>query len=93
MPTDAELTELRENCTWTWIIENDMCGYRVTSKKENYTDKSIFLPVTSNGAFYWSSSLGSNDPDYACDLYFDVHWVGFSSLTREYGRSVRPVCQ
>ena len=93
MPTDAELTELRENCTWTWIIENDMCGYRVTSKKENYTDKSIFLPVTNNGAFYWSSSLGSNDPDYACDLYFDVHWVGFSSLTREYGRSVRPVCQ
>ena len=92
MPTDAELTELRENCTWTWIIENDMCGYRVTSKKENYTDKSIFLPVTSNAAFYWSSSLGSNDPDYACDLHFNVYWVGFSSLTREYGRSVRPVC-
>ena len=93
MPTDAELTELRENCTWTWISENGMGGYRVTSKKENYTDKSIFLPVTSNAAFYWSSSLGSNDPDYACDLYFDVTWVGFSSLTREYGRSVRPVCQ
>ena len=100
MPTDAELTELRTECTWTWITENGVNGYKVTSKSNG---NSIFLPAAGyrynnviaidGSALYWSSSLGSNYPDYACDLYFDATWVGFSSLTRDYGRSVRPVCQ
>ena len=45
MPTDAEMTELREQCTWTWTTQNGVYGYKVTSKKSGYTNKSIFLPA------------------------------------------------
>ena len=45
MPTDAELTELREQCTWTWTTQDGVNGYKVTSKTSGYTDKSIFLPA------------------------------------------------
>ena len=42
MPTDVELTELREQCTWTWTIQNGVNGYNVTGPNGN----SIFLPAT-----------------------------------------------
>lgn len=105
MPTDVEMTELYENCTWTWTTENGVNGYRVTSNKIGYTDKSIFLPaagfcannnsyaeVGSNGS-YWSSSLSITAfRAYAMDLYADeVHSPNTS--TRRNGYSIRPVCQ
>lgn len=42
MPTDAEWTELREQCTWTWTAQNGMNGYQVASKTNG---NSIFLPA------------------------------------------------
>lgn len=104
MPTDAELTELRENCTWIWTTQNGVNGYRVTSNKEGYTDKSIFLPAAGyrydsslhyagSDGFYWSSSLYTGSPLYAYVLYFDSGGVNWGNGYRDYGRSVRPVCQ
>ena len=103
MPTDAEFGELINNCTWTWTTQNGVNGYKVTSKKSGYTDKSIFLPAAgfrSNGSlrnagsngYYWSSSLDTYYSGLACVLYFDSssHDRGYS--TRFCGRSVRPVC-
>jgi hypothetical protein len=105
MPTDVEMTELYENCTWTWTTENGVNGYRVTSNKIGYTDKSIFLPaagfcannnsyaeVGSNGS-YWSSSLTNTAlRAYAMDLYADKVYSPTTG-TRRNGYSIRPVCQ
>ena len=31
MPTEAECTELRRQCTWTWTTQNGKNGYKVTA--------------------------------------------------------------
>ncbi len=103
MPTDAELTELREQCTWTWTTQNGVYGYKVTSKKSGYTNKSIFLPAAGYGndsslysvgsaSFYWSSALTGN-PSHAFVLSFNSDNVGRGEDNRFFGQSVRPVCQ
>lgn len=102
MPTDAEWTELREQCTWTWTTQNGVYGRKVTSKTNG---NSIFLPAAGyrdgssltdagSGGYYWSSSLCMDYPDGAWYVNFNsssVHrYKNFRS--RYYGRSVRPVC-
>ena len=102
IPSDAEITELRENCTWIWTIHNGVKGCIVISKKNG---NSIFLPAAGfrckskvyeagNTGFYWSRSL---DIDYPRSVYV----MGFDSSdgpslcswhTRDFGLPVRPVC-
>ena len=100
MPTDAELTELREQCTWTWTTENDINGYKVTSR---INGKSIFLPAAGNRSgrslgtvgdgYYWSSSISTEgSPVGAYYLYFLSGSVNRYDGSRYYGQSVRPVC-
>ena len=100
MPTKAEQDELRNNCTWTWTIQNGVNGYKVTGSNGN----SIFLPAAgymNKGTLhdagsecdYWSSSLFTGYPGYAYYAYFYLDYVGWSHYERNYGRSVRPVCQ
>ena len=104
MPTDAELTELREQCTWTWTTQNGVYGYKVTSKKSGYTNKSIFLPAAGyrdgsslldagSSGYYWSSSLSTGYPSNAWGVYFGSDSVYRYYDNRSYGFSVRPVCQ
>ena len=101
MPTDAELTELREQCTWSWITQNRVKGYKVTSNKNG---KSIFLPAAGcrydsslsragSDGYYWSSSLYTDYPDYACSLGFYSGNVCWYYYNRYVGFTVRPVCQ
>lgn len=98
MPTDAEIEELISDCTWTWTTMNGIGGYKVTSNKTGYTDRSIFLPVAglrvgtglnssleSNG-YYWSSN-----GRMLC-FYLQGEGVYLYSSWRYYGQSVRPVC-
>ena len=104
MPTDAELDELREQCTWLATNQNGVCGYKVTSKKSGYTNKSIFLPAAGycydsslryagSWGHYWSSSLYTDDPSWAYSLYIYSYDLYRSSNSRCCGNSVRPVCQ
>jgi hypothetical protein len=100
MPTKAEQDELRNNCTWTWTTQNGVNGYKVTGPNGN----SIFLPAAgyvnggtlrsagSNG-YYWSSSLNTDNPNYAYYVSFSSDYVGWLSYNRFYGFSVRPVCK
>ncbi len=100
MPTDADWTELRENCTWTWTDDynsTSIKGYIVTASNGN----SIFLPaaghmeegstfVGSRGR-YWSSALHKTYPSLAWSIYIisaEVYWRGYD---RFCGFSVRPV--
>ena len=103
MPTDAELTELREQCTWTWTTQNGVNGYKVTSKKSGYTNNSIFLPAAGyrdgsalyragSRADYWSSSLDPDNPDGAWFAWFNSSSVYRGCISRHFGHSVRPVC-
>lgn len=101
MPTDAEWTELRDNCSWTWTSQNGVNGYRVTATNGN----SIFLPAagfrydTTRGnsgedGNYWSSSLSlAYGPKEASSVHFNFRSVNRSSGDRYYGLSVRPVSE
>ena len=104
MPTTEEQQELIDNCTWTWTAQNGVYGYKVTSKKSGYTNKSIFLPAAGfcdgsslysagNYGNYWSSSLCTGDPNGAWAVYFASGSVFMDFNSRAYGYSVRPVCQ
>ena len=102
MPTDAEWTELRENCIWTRTDDYNGTGVagRIVTSITN--GNHIFLPAAGyrgsgglNGAggygYYWSSSLNLDDPNNAWRVYFDSDYVYRRSYDRNYGLSVRPV--
>lgn len=104
MPTDAEWSELRENCTWTFTQLYGVNGTMATSKKNG---NSIFLPnagcfdeyvcsTYSEAGHYWSASLYINSPRYAWLIEFFSNGVSFDmnrgATRRCYGLSIRPVC-
>jgi len=101
MPTDAEFTELREKCKWTWTTQNGVNGRLVTGKNGN----SIFLPTAGyrvgtdfynagSYGYYLSSSLNTNNPNDAWFVYFYSDNVDWNySYYRYFGRSVRPVTE
>ena len=103
MPTDAEMTELREKCTWKWTTQNGVNGYKVVGPNGN----SIFLPAAGYmdaGTLYLAGSYGdycscSLSVSYSYDVYrifFNLSFVlmyGNGDYPgRRYGLSVRPVC-
>ena len=103
MPTKAEQEELLNNCTWKWITQNGVEGYKVTSKaNSNY----IFLPAAGyrsgsslykDGDYgrYRNSSLvvgdGNEDISYYLDLRYLNKNVSSYSGYRYHGYSVRPI--
>ena len=108
MPTDAEWTWLRENCTWAWQTDYNgtgVTGYLVTSPVTGYTSNSIFLPVTGikeedgfvdddhDGGWYWSSTLYETDSSLARSVYFDLGKFERSWDFRYSGLAVRPVTE
>ena len=105
MPTDEEWSELCniENCSWTWTSIDGVNGYKVQSKKPDYTNNWIFLPAAGYRNYgnlddvgscggYWSSSLAVS-PSYA--YYMDFKSGNFEryGFGRYLGRSVRPVSE
>ena len=103
MPTHAEQYELLNQCTWTWTLQNGVYGYKVTSTKSGYTNKSIFLPaagcrydsslnLAGSLGHYWSSSLNTGSPSNAWYVSFVSSSVSRVDYIRSGGRSVRPVC-
>ena len=100
MPTLAEQTELRTECTWEWTTLNGVNGMKVTGPNGN----SIFLPAAGSrygtdfydgGSYgdYWSGSLGGYGSDYAYGLNFISGGNDWDSSYRHYGFSVRPVSE
>lgn len=86
MPTVSEMNELTNECTWTWITENSIQGYRITGTNGN----SIFLPATGskgngNGFWYWSSEGSGSSAN--C---LNGQGVWFATFTWT-GCSIRPV--
>ncbi len=107
IPTDDELAELREKCTWTWGEANGVAGYTVTGPNGN----SIFLPAAGcrsnqshglvadkgpihvGGGGYWSSSLERDkSSSLAWRLNFGEKVVSWSYESRCEGATIRAVC-
>lgn len=111
MPTSAEVEELIDNCSQEWVIDyknSGNSGVVFTSKKEGFTDKSIFLPAGGRGCganlenlnerlFYWTSY----NPSFPHILYGYGPASSLSSLTlylkadpsESYGMPIRPVTE
>lgn len=100
IPTDVEWQELIDNCTRTWVPQNEVRGWLLTSK---INGNSIFLPASGKMddtsrvevnlyGYFWSSNLYSHRPFYAwCLYYYSGISVGNNIYYRYYGFSVRPV--
>ena len=99
MPTQAELQELRNNCTWTWTTQNGVKGNKVTSMSNG---NSIFLPAAGyrddssleyagRNGYYWSSMLHTT---YNSDAFYlstsSNQYI--TNMERNLGLLIRPVC-
>lgn len=99
MPTETEISELLENCTFEWVTRGDVKGALFTSKKNG---NSIFLPAAGqkSGRIIWhknrigiylSGSLGC-EPSVARTLDLQYNPGARLMITsREGGSSIRPV--
>ena len=110
MPTNEEFVELSKNCTWTWYMRGNsefggVAGFKVTGKKEGYTDRFIFLPLTEfstdrqfnlslSRGMYWSSSINKSVVRDASYIDFGTSENLYTNFCyrRFYGFAVRPVC-
>lgn len=102
VPTEAELTELREKCTWRIQAKGNakyegVAGYEVIGPSGN----SIFLPAAGyryNGSLrsagtsgrYWTNRISEANPSNARCFDFTSGIVG--DKYRYYGFSIRAVC-
>lgn len=100
MPTREEMNELYSNCTHEWTTQNGVSGRKFTGSNGN----SIFLPAAGNrygrelydagsDGEYWSSSLNTGAPSEAWILYFESDYYDVLGGHRDYGFTVRAVCQ
>ena len=94
MPTNKELKELYDSCTWVWTSQNNVNGYRVTSKKAGYTDRSIFLPASGlkyntlfRGANSWGCYQSSEQLRNNSDQIFTLCFIDASSRGYQQGAS------
>ena len=107
LPSFEEIKELENMCTWKWITQGGVNGYKVTGPSGN----SIFLPAAGfrlgkklyndgNIGHCWSNTLYS-DLDDIWGISSDSGWyIGFGSIkygcnniTRHNGFTIRPVCK
>jgi hypothetical protein len=100
MPTHEEWEVLMERCLWEWTTYNGTNGNLVYCFE---TGNVIFLPAAGRmyesslidaGSYgdYRSSSLSTSSPDGAWGLRFLSDGIFMDGYSREYGFSIRPVC-
>ena len=104
MPTEAEVIELKNNCTFEWVmIDNNHQGCFVTGPNGNQ----IYLPsggfktnasvdFADAEAAYWTSSPDSSNGDLGYATFFYVYNNNFCNrgwMSRYVGMLVRPVSE
>lgn len=99
MPTDDEVAELWQKCTWTWTSVNGVNGIKITSKVNG---NGIFIPAAGSrcesellysgrDGYCISSSLFKDTPSHAYGITFKSSNIYETSFSRYAGRPVRPV--
>lgn len=105
-PTEKEIQELVDSCTWTWTTKNGIIGYKVTGPNNN----SIFLPASGGKvestnysgepdkltwyrSSVWSGvQMGIKGYGYTYGIRFKKDMVSFSDMcAKAYGYVIRPV--
>ena len=106
MPTQVEMRELVNSCTWTWTTKNGIIGYQVTGPNGN----SIFLPASGGklearhyagdpDSWTWyrssvmsSKQMGDKGYGYTYGIRFYQEDYEFSNACMKYaGYVIRPV--
>ena len=99
IPTQGEMQELIDNCTWTWTQLNGVNGYNVTGTN----GKSIFLPaagsydsgggvyINERGSYWTSTPTTIEENRRAYNLVFLSTNKIVGSNYRDNGRPIRPV--
>ena len=104
IPTPEQYQELIGNTICEWVAQGDVNGYKITSKIEGYTDKSIFIPakLDKSGASlyyaygqYWLNDGWGKGAQTIQIVNRDYNEMGFILSSAERCRScyVRPVCK
>ena len=104
IPTEDEWAELRDNCSFTWTMQDGVNGFLVTSLKPGYTDVSIFLPAAGvvgnkslyylgESGLYWTAGNNTTTKENAGYNTFETgsSGLGYGWIDRCYGLSIRPV--
>lgn len=103
MPTDAEISALVQKCTTTWTDNWNGTGVagRIVTGKGDYSENSIFLPVTGSGednsrknedgGYYWCSNISQDYTGSTSVLAFGSTSFSVRILYRYFGFTVRPV--
>ena len=104
MPTETEMRELKDNCTWEWImLDNGAWGGMATGPNGNQ----IFFPaggfktgVTVDfieaEAAYWTSTPDNNEHDLGFGTFFYLYnnnTCNIGWMSRYVGLLVRPVSE
>ena len=103
MPTEDEIEELSDKCSWVWTSRNGYNGYLVTGPNAN----SIFLSAAGYRRETWLAHGGSRGYYMSSTPYVDTHafYLDFDSrshdvyagtddeIYRYFGRTVRPVSE
>lgn len=97
MPTESEMRELVDKCTWEWTQISGINGYKVSGPNGN----SIFLPAAGwklsdtyrlGSYLYYSTGSESSNRSNSYDLIATSGTKGINSLgSKFYGQSIRPV--
>lgn len=104
MPTTEEFDELMDQskCTWTWMSQNNVNGYKVTSKSNGnsiflpaageYDDTDDYDPGIGEKGKYWSCTRSKSHQDGAYVIFFEKYDVHEDGDYRNCGLPVRAVC-
>ena len=100
MPTENQMMELKDNCTYKWTTLNGVKGAKVTGRKGG----TIFFPASGCGDYfsgslcnvgsdgnYWSASPNSSNGGHR--LHFNSSYWAWDNSNRAYGFPVRPVAK
>lgn len=95
MPSEEQMDELRQDCSWQWTSMNGVDGRLVTGPNGN----TIFLPTEGSWqeGIYWTRSLftgystSDTNTSNANAIYFDQYYVGRFTPSRCVGYTVRAV--
>ena len=92
------MTELMQNCQWTWTVINGMPGFQIVAANGN----NIFLPAGGScvaqqydsygmAGRYWSDSSDAQYADRAMYLEFSQYTGNLYSIAKAMQMVIRPV--
>lgn len=98
LPTQQEMTELMQNCQWTWTVINGMPGFPIVAANGN----NIFLPAGGScvaqqydsygmSGRYWSDTSDAQYADRAMYLEFSQYTGNLYSIAKAMQMVIRPV--